>query len=583
MKKLWRYLSLGLLSTFLTATPGLGAERISFFYPPFGEFSLSVDSLEIFAKEGKITDELAFYAGRANPQQLAQLRELLQERFNVTPTLVSQVTYSPIGEDLIQGLGSLLRNESRQNGFFALRSALILAAADPEGLTVTNLLRQFPSRTVRLNFTEGLKIVDDLLQVLQKRDEVVTWIQQEAIASAKSIDSLNAAAHNANIDFAQLPDLRSPGSFTWQRTELILTDKSRASASADSSVRIIPTDLYLPAATALTSPEDSSPPFPVIVISHGVASDRSSFAYLAEHLASYGFAVAVLEHPGSNAERVERYLTGLAGPLEAEEFINRPLDIKFLLDELERREKSNPELQGKLNLQQVGVIGQSFGGYTVLTLAGANINFQQLQKDCGADISSFNLSLFLQCQVTELEAKNYLLQDDRIKAVVAINPLSSSIFGESQISQIQVPVMLVASSQDIATPIVSEQVRPFTWLATPNKYLVLIENATHFSAIAEPTPENGVLPIPPALLGPNPAPAYDYLKALNVAFWETHLLNRSEYAPYLQPSYAQYLSQAPLNLSLLKSLSPDQLNQALNAQSLTPSSPQFTWALPDGD
>ncbi|MDB9327376.1 alpha/beta hydrolase, partial [Nodularia spumigena CS-590/02] len=99
MKTFLRYLSLGILSTLLTATPGLGAERINFFYPPYGEFSLSVDALEMFAKEGKITDELAFYASRANPQQLAQLRELLQERFNVTPTLVSQVTYSPIGED----------------------------------------------------------------------------------------------------------------------------------------------------------------------------------------------------------------------------------------------------------------------------------------------------------------------------------------------------------------------------------------------------------------------------------------------------------------------------------------------------
>ncbi|HYW19738.1 MAG TPA: alpha/beta hydrolase [Nodularia sp. (in: cyanobacteria)] len=559
MKKFGKYLSLGLLSTFLTATPGLGAERISFFYPPFGQFSLSVESLETFAKSGKITKEFEFYASRANPQQLAQLRELLQQKFNVTPTLVSQVTYSPIGEDLIQRLGSLIRTESRENGFYALRSAAILAAANPEGLTVLNLLRQFPSQTMRLNFTEGLKIVDDLLQVLQKRDEVVASIQQEAIASAVP------ASANATMDFAQLPDLRSPGSFTWERSELMLNDQSRN--------RIIPTDLYLPVATPSTRPEDPAPPFPVIVISHGVASDRSSFAYLAKHLASYGFAVAVLEHPGSNAERVERYLTGLAGPLEAEEFINRPLDIKFLLDELESREKSNPELQGKLNLQQVGAIGQSFGGYTVLTLAGANINFGQLQKDCAADISSFNLSLFLQCQVTELEAKDYQLQDERIKAVVAINPLSSSIFGASEISQIQVPVMLVASSQDIATPIVSEQVRPFTWLATPDKYLVLIENATHFSAIAQPTPGNDVLPIPPALLGPNPAPAYAYLKALNVAFWKTHLLNRPEYASYLQPSYAQYLSQAPLNLSLLKFLSADQLNQALNPPSLTPSPP----------
>ncbi len=549
MKNIGKYLSLGILSTFLTATPGLGAERISFFYPPFGEFSLSVDSLETFAKSGKITDELAFYASRANPQQLAQLRELLQQEFNVSPTLVSQVTYSPIGEDLIQRLGSLIRTESRQNGFFALRGALILAAADPEGLTVVNFLRRFPSPTIRLSFTEGLKLVDDLLQVLQKRDEVVTWIQQEAIASIAPADP------NATIEHDQLPDLRSPGSFTWERQELNLRDRSRN--------RMIPTHIYIPTATPSTSPEDPSAPFPLIVISHGVASDRSSFAYLAEHLASYGFAVAVLEHPGSNAERVERYLTGLAGPLEAKEFINRPLDIKFLLDELEYMTKSNSDLQGKLNLQQVGAIGHSFGGYTVLSLAGANINFQQLQKDCASDISSFNLSLFLQCQVTELAAQDYQLQDERIKAVLAINPLSSSIFGESEVSQIQVPVMLVASSQDIATPIVSEQVRPFTWLATPNKYLVLIENATHFSALAAPTPDNDVLPIPAALLGPNPAPVYDYLKIMNVAFWQTHLLNRPEYAFYLQPSYAKYLSQAPLNLSLLEYLSAENLNQAL--------------------
>jgi len=40
------------------------------------------------------------------------------------------------------------------------------------------------------------------------------------------------------------------------------------------------------------------------------------------------------------------------------EFINRPLDVKYLLDELERRDKSDPF---QLNLQQVGVIGQSLG------------------------------------------------------------------------------------------------------------------------------------------------------------------------------------------------------------------------------
>jgi predicted dienelactone hydrolase len=306
---------------------------------------------------------------------------------------------------------------------------------------------------------------------------------------------------------------------------------------------------------------------------------RSTFVYLAEHLASYGFAVAVLEHPGSNAERIQQYFAGLAGPPEAEEFINRPLDIKYLVNELERLEKTDPTLQGKLNFQQIGAIGQSFGGYTVLTLAGAKINFEQLRQDCNPNNSSFNLSLVLQCQATELPPKNYELKDDRIKVIMAINPIDSSVLGESGVSQIKIPVMLVAGSQDIFAPPVFEQIRPFTWLPESNKYLALIENATHFSAIAEPTPENDVLPVPPALLGPDRDAVYSYLNALSVAFLETHLLNRPEYRSYLQPSYGTFISKEPLNLSILQSLSVDRFNQIWNgstAQSGKPSKPKPT-------
>jgi predicted dienelactone hydrolase len=555
MKKVLKYLGLGFLSTLLTATPGLGAERISFFYPPFGEFSLSVDSLEIFAKEGKIDEDFSFYASRATPEQLAQLRDLLQQRFNVSPTLVSQITYSPIGEEVVQRLGDLLLTESRQNGFYAIRASLILAASDRQGLTVINLLRRFPSQTIRLNYTEGLRIVDDLSQLFKKKDEVVAFLQKEAIAQAA----------NSPFDFSKQADLRSPGKFRWQKKSLELNDSSRN--------RRLPVDIYLPEAGSETT---RKPPFPLIVISHGLASDRSTFAYLAQHLASYGFAVAVLEHPGSNAERFQLYFAGLAKPPEPTEFINRPLDIKYMLNELERLDKSDPSLQGKLNFQQIGAIGHSFGGYTVLTLAGAKINFKQLYQDCNPNNSYFNLSLLLQCQATELSPKTYELKDDRIKAIMAINPINSSVLGQSSISQIKIPVMLVAGSQDIFAPPVFEQIRPFTWLSNSNKYLAVIENATHFSAIAEPTPENSVLPVPAALLGPNSAPVYSYLNALSVAFLETHLLNRPEYRSYLQPSYGQFISQEPLNLSILQSFTSSQFNQVWNGtipQSFKPSNP----------
>ncbi|MBU7582078.1 MAG: alpha/beta hydrolase [Nostoc sp. TH1S01] len=538
MKKLFKYLSFGLLSTVLSAAPSFGAERISLFYPPFGEFSLSTDALEKFAKEGKITGELDTYAERATPQQLAQLRELLQQRFSATPTLVSQFTYSPIGEQVVQRLGELLLTESRQNGFYALRSALILAAADSkEGLTVVNIVRKFPSPTIRLNFSEGIKIVNNLSELLRDRDAVVGYLQQQAIAETS----------NANIDFSQKPDLRQPGKLQFQKLYFELNDAKRN--------RRLPVDVYIPKATTQS-------PFPLIVISHGLASDRYALAYLAEHLVSYGFAVAVLEHPGSNAERFQQYFAGLAGPPQPREFIDRPLDVKFVLDELQRLETFNPQLKGKLNFQQVGAIGHSFGGYTVLTLAGAKLNFAQLRRDCYPN-RSLNLSLFLQCQAAELSPTDYALQDPRIKAVMAINPINSSVLGESGISQIKVPAMLVTGSQDIFAPAIPEQIRPFTWLAEPNKYLVLIENATHFSALQESAPENNVLPVPSGLLGPDPAPVYSYLKALSVAFMETNLLNNSEYSPYLQPSYTQYISQAPLNITLLSSLSTEQLAQAL--------------------
>ncbi|MBH8550958.1 alpha/beta hydrolase [Nostocaceae cyanobacterium CENA357] len=568
MKKLLRYLSFGLLSTLLTATPGIAADRISFFYPPFGEFSLSADSLETFAKEGKITDELALYASRATPEQLAQLRELLQQRFNITPTLVSQFTYSPIGEQVVRRLGELLLNDSRQNGFYALRSALIIAAADPQGLTVVNVLRKFPSSTVRLNFSEGIQIVNNFSELLRTRDAVVSFIQREAIKETL------IKATTANVNFAFKPDLRQPGPFDLQKISFPLNDVKRD--------RRLPVDLYLPVAKSQTTQDLPSAPFPLIVISHGLASDRTAFTYLAEHLVSYGFAVTVLEHPGSNAERFELYFAGLAGPPEPLEFINRPLDVKYVLDSLQRLEQIDPAVRGKLDFQKVGAIGHSFGGYTALTLAGGQINFAQLSEDCNPN-RSLNLSLFLQCRADELPEINYPLQDDRIKAVIAINPIDSSVLGQAGISQIKVPTMLVTGSQDIFAPAVLEQIRPFTWLPNPNKYLVLIENATHFTAIDELDAESDVLPVPSTLLGPDRTPAYGYIKALSVAFLESHLLNKPEYRAYLQPSYAQYLSQAPLNLSLIQSLTAEQLTPIIKGSTFRSeklSQPQLTTTSP---
>lgn len=527
MRRLIRFtlgVGLGWLATAFTALPSLSAERITFFYPPFGQFSVATKDLEIFAKEGRVTDELAFYTRRATPEQLAVVQDLLRRRFEMSPATVAQVTYSPFGENILRRLGEVLQTESKQNSFSALRAAAIVAAADREGLTVMNVLRRFPLDTIRLDLNESQQLFGELSQLFKEKNLLFTVIQQQAASEA------------AEVDFSALPDLRLPGQISWRQETLNVTNPNRRLS--------FPADIYLP--------QGNLTPAPLIVISHGVASDRNSFAYLARHLVSYGFAVAVLEHPNTSAAETEQFLSGFARSGDPVGWVNRPLDVKYLLDELEQKSQSDPAWQGQINLQQVGVVGHSLGGYTVLALAGAKPNFAQLRQKCNQiePSQALNLAVLLQCRATDLPLANSNLQDPRVKAVLAINPVTSTIFGQQGLSQIQVPLMLVAGTEDYFTPPVPEQILPFTWLTIPNKYLVLTAGGTHFSFLG------GGQEVSPSseLIGPDPALARPSMGALSTAFFKTHLANQPEYLPYLNQSYVSSISQSPFALSLVHSL-----------------------------
>ena len=536
-------LNLGLLITpGVMPSPAQGAEQLYLSYGPL-EFSLPIASLEVYAKEGKIDQALAVYANYLDSKQLEQLRQVLVTRVDVTPVAIAQFLYSSQGEIILQRIGQIVQTKAYQDGFYAIRAALIKAAADPEGLTLLNVLQKFPTYGIRINSARGFKIIDQLSNLIRQTEMAIAAVEQQEVAEASAQASLQEP-----VNFSEMPDLPKAGPVSYSKQSLTLNDLGRR--------RTFPVDLYLP-----TSPMTGGLA-PVIVISHGLGSDRQTFAYLAAHLASYGFAVAVPEHPGSNAQQLQALINGFANEVTAPaELTDRPLDIKFLLDELKR------SFGRRLNLQQVGVIGQSFGGYTALALAGAAINFEQLQKDCDPSNDSLNLSLLLQCRALALPASQYQLQDERIKAAIAINPVGSTIFGESQISKIQVPLMLVAGSDDTVAPALAEQIQPFTWLTTPNKYLVLLKGGTHFSTLDEST---GAIPVPPQAIGPNPAVAQDYMKALSLAFFQTYIAGQSEYQVYLSASYAQFINQYPLPLSLVQSLTENQLKRVRQRQSSTP-------------
>ncbi|MBD2090147.1 alpha/beta hydrolase [Microcoleus sp. FACHB-1515] len=535
-----------LLSVPLAARPAQAVQRIYFSYGAF-ERSVSFEAIETYARTGKITGDLVAYARYATPEQLEQLREILQARADIDAVAVSQFLYTEQGEAILERVGNLIQTESHKSGFYAIRSALILAAADSqEGLTPLNFLRQFPLAGLRVEIDRTLAIADELEDLVNESTAALAAVQTEfELEAATPIDPA-------------LPDLRTPGPNRSQRQTITLVNRQRD--------RVFLADVYLPVAPANRPP---LPAAPVIVISHGLGSDRTSFAYLAEHLASYGFAVALVEHPGSNTAQLEALLSGRAGEvIQPEEFVDRALDIRLLLNDLNRRSRNDPLFRGRLNVQQVGVIGQSFGGYTALALAGAEINRDQLRQDCPPG-DSFNLSLLLQCQANDLPQRTPRLRDDRIKAVMALNPFNSSIFGQENLAPINLPVMIVSGSADTVTPALFEQIRPFTWLTTPDRFLLLLRGGTHFSTIGPS--ENPAVDLPPEVIGPDPTIARRYISAFSVAFFQTYLANQPSYRPYLSAAYANRLSQAPLPLQLVRSLTPEQLATSLsNSSDRTP-------------
>ncbi|MDJ0555067.1 MAG: alpha/beta hydrolase [Microcoleaceae cyanobacterium MO_207.B10] len=533
-------LTLGILPTVFIAIPALSAENLTIYLSPL-ELKIPIESLEKFAKKGELTPEFAFYAQLLQPEEKKELQELLQKRFDVNPKIVQAFIEEPVGEELLKRLGKILQTGDNQNGGEALKIAFNQAVTDSEGLTIVNLLKKFPG-DIFIDIERSVNLTKELLEKFVENRLVLAELQNQAY-------NLDSAEENINVN--SLPDLRKFGSFRWEKQSLNFRNPNRGRSS--------PADIYLPNISG-------NELIPLIVISHGLGSDRNSFLYLAEHLVSHGFAVVVPEHIGSSAEKIKDIFAGFTKPVDGTEFINRPLDIKYLLDELETQFSSDPKWQGRLNFQEVGVVGQSFGGYTALSLAGAPIDLEQLRIDCKSEDTKFifNLSLLLQCQTSNLPEVTYNLRDERVKAAIAVNPVSSSIFGTEGkgISEIEIPMMIVASTEDIFAPPISEQIYPFMRLTTPEKYLVISKPATHFSFIQEEAEAS--VELPKELIGPNPKLAYPYLQVLSLAFFQIYVHNQPKLLSYLTNYYMQNLTQEGFVFSLLKSLTESDLEEAIN-------------------
>ncbi len=523
--------------------PGHSADSVTVSYGVL-ERSIQLDDLEALADEGVLSKDLQIYAGYLNldDADIDQIRQALNQPADIDVVSIDRFLYTRQGEYLLNILAEVIRTAGRRQDLRAIRGPVILAAADEaEGLTLLNVLRRFPTPTVRVDLAKGFAIARELDRSVIQTSSAINTISQEATLLAEELPLTPAGQQT-------ITRATRSGPYRIERTALRQTP--------------LPVDIYAPLDVSGNRLSER----PAVVISHGLGYDRTVFRYLAERLASHGFVALAVEHRGSSAEQINALLTGRSAMVVPDsEFLERPRQITALLDDLE----AQTVWQRQIDFDRIGVLGQSFGGYTALALAGAELNFDQLAAACPPEALSLNVSLLLQCQALELAGPSATLDlsDERVKAAIAINPITSVLFGESSLSQIAHPTLILAGGADTVAPALSEQIRPYTWLTMPDRYLMVMPLGTHFSvsAISETGSEAFVLP--PDVIGQRPDIDQAYVAATGLAFFETHLQAGSQFRPLLSSAgtiaLSNQLSQQNVPLWLLQNFSAEMLQASL--------------------
>lgn len=119
--------------------------------------------------------------------------------------------------------------------------------------------------------------------------------------------------------------------------------------------------------------------YPVILLSPGNFTNVSFYAALAEDLASHGFVVVGLDHPFSGAavqlsdgSVVTGEADGFSPETVAAETEGRVRDISFVIDRLDASDPALSFLDGKVDLDSIGVMGHSLGGVAAAEACNAD-------------------------------------------------------------------------------------------------------------------------------------------------------------------------------------------------------------------
>ncbi len=242
-------------------------------------------------------------------------------------------------------------------------------------------------------------------------------------------------------------DDRTLGGIVWYPAEANIGEKDQYVGPPDAPL------FYAGRAAKDATLAPSFGKYPLIALSHGTGGSAMQMAWLGTYLAARGYIVVAVDHPGNNA--VSGYTS--EGFIEGWE---RARDISTAIDDM----LADPRFGSKIDLDRMGAAGFSYGGYTMMELAGATTDVNRILAWCGEkkgacdppempDLMARFATIRQQPQVQQaLQHAGDSYRDPRIRAVFAIAPAVARAFTPESLQKIAIPVEIVAGAADSIAP-----------------------------------------------------------------------------------------------------------------------------------
>ena len=504
------------------AAPASSAERISF---QLGEFerSIPVDELVDYAAGKAPGKALADVLRLFKPSEQQALRKALNQSAPVNAVMASNYLSTALGRRTIQQLVKLINQPTDVAGN-ALASALIEGAANDNSLGLIDVLQAYPLPTIPVDVKAVASLLRSLTQDFNLQNKLYSHLASLGGVPQSGPDLLAAA---------------KPGSIGFEK--VLFAFKGRV-------VDSIKAGAYLPD-TATTESKA-----PLVILVPGLNSDMNALLYVGQTLASHGYAVASLDLPFTSADTMTAAIKGTGAIPPPNVWYGQPITVSDLIDQVENR------WGNRVETQQVGVLGQSLGGYTVTALAGAELDWPHLERGCqqlnDPHTVVLNPAIVWQCKAPGRVVPRSSFRDRRVKVAVAVNPVTNPIFSSRSMARVAVPMLVIAGMKDVFAPPVSQQLSLFTSLRQPGSVLAVQKSGTHLSFL------DATSNLPPVITGPDQSLARQELQGMTKLFFDRHLLDQSATPPLAPIGNGAFQSgSSPLPLLMRSSLTMQQLEQ----------------------